>query len=113
VSSGFYFAKFAACTKLLKGFEVPTPTYSKALWMGKDLIRRLEWPLRNVAKRSPMIRKARNELVERYHKVLLKGAEMRNRLPNSDPLAQGSGVNPENMIWIFCTVGAEARGSAA
>ncbi len=67
------------------------------------MIRRLEWPLRRVAKRTPAIRKARNELVERYHKVLLKGAEVRNKLPGSAPSAQTSGVNPENMIWIFCT----------
>jgi len=103
VSSDFCLARIAACAKVLKGVEVPKPTYSKALWIGQDLIRRLERSLRGVAKRSPMIRKARNELVERYHKVLLKGAKVRNRLPNSDPLAQASGVNPENMIWIFCT----------
>lgn len=82
---------------------MPTPKYRKALWTGRDVIRRLERPVRRVAKQSPVIRKARNELVERYHKVLLKGAGVRNRLAGSDPLARASGVNPENMIWIFCT----------
>ena len=80
-----------------------TPKYRKALWMGRGVIRRLERPLRRVAKRSSMILKARDELVERYHKVLLKSAGVRNRLPGSNPPAQASGVNPENMIWIFCT----------
>jgi Sulfotransferase domain len=87
----------------LGGFEVSTPKYRKALWMGRGVIRRLERPLRRVAKRSSLILKARDELVERYHKVLLKSAGVWNRLPGSDPPAQASGVNPENMIWIFCT----------
>ncbi len=83
---------------------MPTPKYREALWMGRDVIRRLERPLRRVAKRSPMIRKARNELVEHYHRVLLRGVRGRNRLLGSAAAsARTSGVNPENMIWIFST----------
>ena len=48
-----------------------------------------------------MIVKARDELVERYHKVLLRDPGVRTKLLGSDPLA--SGVIAENMIWIFCT----------
>jgi hypothetical protein len=46
-----------------------------------------------------LIVKAYDELVRRYHGVLLKAAGVRGRL-SAD---QATGVNPENMIWIFCT----------
>jgi sulfotransferase family protein len=87
----------------LGGFRVLTAKYRKALWMGRGVVRRFELPLRRVAKRSPMIVKARDELVERYHNVLLRGAEVRKRLLGNDPSARAGGVNPENMIWIFST----------
>ncbi len=82
---------------------MPTPKYRKALWMGRGVIRSLERPLRRVAKQNPMLRKARDELVERYYNVLLKGAEARTRLSGNAPSAQASGVAPANMIWIFST----------
>jgi hypothetical protein len=67
------------------------------------MIQTLERPLRRAAKRSPMIVKARDELVERYHRALLKSVGVWNRLRGSNRLAQTWGVNPENMIWIFST----------
>jgi hypothetical protein len=86
----------------LGGFEVPTPKYRKALWIGRGIVGRLERPLRRVAKRSPMMVKARDELIDRYHRVLLKGTGVRNKLSGSAPSArESSGVNPGNMIWIF------------
>jgi hypothetical protein len=81
---------------------VPTAKYRKAPWIGRWVIRRFELPLRRVAKRSPIIVKARDELVERYHNALLKVAEIR-RFVGNDPPARAGGANPENMIWIFST----------
>jgi hypothetical protein len=67
------------------------------------MIRRLEGPLRRRAKRSPTIRKARDELVKRYHGTLLKGAGVWSRLLGSDPATHTGGVDPANIIWIFCS----------
>ena len=68
------------------------------------MIRAIEPPLRRMAKRSPTIVKVRDELVALYHKVLLRGAGLQDGLSGSDPLARlARRVNPENMIWIFCT----------
>ncbi len=80
-----------------------TPEYRRAFWTGRSAIRTIARPLRRLAKRSPVIVKARDALVVRYHKVLMKGARVRNRLSGSDPLTRVSGLCPENMIWIFCT----------
>lgn len=82
---------------------MPIPKHRRVLWIGRSVLQRLERPLRRVAKRSPMVREVRNELVDRYHKVLLRGAEARNRLLGSDPIAHASGVDPENMISIRST----------
>ena len=67
------------------------------------MIRRIELPLRRMAKRSPIIVKVRDELVARYQRVLIEGAQVRKGLSGSDLSARTSGINPENMIWIFCT----------
>ncbi|MBA2533477.1 MAG: sulfotransferase [Rubrobacter sp.] len=64
------------------------------------MVRRLKWPLRQLAKRAPAVANARNDLARRYHEVLLKGAEARGRLAPVETAPPG--VKPENMIWIFC-----------
>jgi hypothetical protein len=77
-----------------------TSRYQRVLWAGQDAVRRLKWPLKQAAKRRPAIMKARNDLVRRYHELLLKGAGVRGRLSTGETAT--GGVRPENMIWIFC-----------
>ena len=77
-----------------------TSRYQKVLWAGESLVRRLKWPLKQAVKRSPAFTKTRNDLLRRYHDVLLRGAGLRGRLSASE--AATGGVRPENMIWIFC-----------
>jgi hypothetical protein len=67
------------------------------------MIRRFEGPLRRRAKRIPAIRKVRDELVKHYHGTLLKGARVWSRLRANDSAIHASGVNPANIIWIFCS----------
>lgn len=82
---------------------MPTTAYRKALLAKQGVIRRLERPLRRITKRSPVLMKARDELLRRYYGILRTSAGLRNRLPGGNPVAQTTGVDPENMIWIFCT----------
>lgn len=66
------------------------------------MARRIKRSVKRVAKQSPTLVKARDELVRRYHGVLLKGIGLRDRLSDGRAVARSGGVNPENMIWIFC-----------
>ena len=77
--------------------------YQKALWAGQGAVQRIERPLRRVAKKSPTLVKARDEVVRRYHRVLMGGAGRRGRLSGREPTEQASGIDPGKMIWIFCT----------
>jgi hypothetical protein len=54
-----------------------------------------------VAKKSPALLKARDEVVKPYHGALMKGAGVRGRLSGGE--TWGSGLDPANMVWIFCT----------
>lgn len=67
------------------------------------MIRRFKGPLRRRAKRIPLIRKARDELVKRYHETLLKGAGMWGRLLGNSSATHTGGAEPANIIWIFCS----------
>ncbi len=80
-----------------------TIIYRKALWMKQRVTRRLERPLRRITKQSPILMKTRDELLRRYYDVLRTGAGLKNRPLGRKPVAQITSVNPENMIWIFCT----------
>ena len=71
--------------------------------MGRGVIRRFEGPLRRRAKRIPMIRKVRDELVKRYHGTLLKGTRFWSRVLEGDAATHTGGVDPGNIIWIFCS----------
>lgn len=82
---------------------MPTSIHRKALLMKHRATRSLERPLRRIAKRSPILMKARDELLRRYYDVLRTGAGLRNKPLGRKPVAQTTSVNPENIIWIFCT----------
>jgi hypothetical protein len=75
--------------------------YQKALWAGQGAVQRIERPLRRVAKKSPTLVKARDEVVRRYYRVLMGGAGRRGRLSGREPTSQAAGIDPGNMIWIF------------
>jgi hypothetical protein len=75
--------------------------YQKVLWAGQDAVQRIERPLRRAAKKNPALVKARDEVVKRYHGALMKGAGVRGRLSGGE--TRVSGLDPANMIWIFCT----------
>lgn len=62
--------------------------------------RRLERYLKRVFKRSPALKRAYFQLAGLYHKTRLRGAALRSS-PRGD--ARTGGVNPENVVWIFCT----------
>lgn len=62
--------------------------------------RRLERYLKRVFKRSPALKRAYFRLAGLYHKVRLRGAALRGGPRGT---ARTDGLNPENMVWIFCT----------
>ncbi len=66
------------------------------------MARRIKRSVKRVAKQSPTLVKARDGLVRRYHGALSKGIGLRDRLSDGRAVARSGGVNPENMIWIFC-----------
>lgn len=82
---------------------MPIPNYHKAFWAGRDVVLGTMLSLKRAAKQSPTVRKARAELLGRYHQALLKGVWVRNKLSGGDAVARVGGVNPENIIWIFCS----------
>jgi Sulfotransferase domain len=82
---------------------VSTSKYRRAIRTGRGALQGLAKPLKRAAKRSPLILRARDALVERYQEVLMRGAGMRSRLSGDGSSARTGGANPENMIWIFCT----------
>jgi hypothetical protein len=63
-------------------------------------IRRFERSLKRVFKRSPTLKSAYFRLAGFYHRARLKSAGVRGGLVRD---GQMDGVNPENVIWIFCT----------
>lgn len=64
------------------------------------IARRLERYLKRVFKRSPELKRAYFRFASLYHKIHLRGAGLRSGLRGD---ARTDGVNPENMVWIFCT----------
>jgi hypothetical protein len=77
--------------------------YYEVYRVGRDMIRSFEGPLRRRAKLIPTIRKAHDKLVKCYHGALLKGAGVRSRLLKSNSATHTYGVDPSNIIWIFCS----------
>ncbi|HVD45064.1 MAG TPA: sulfotransferase, partial [Rubrobacter sp.] len=51
-------------------------------------------------KRSPTLRNIYFRTTGLLHRLRLRGARLRRSIKASD---QATGVNPENMVWIFCT----------
>jgi hypothetical protein len=51
-------------------------------------------------KRSPTLRNIYFRTTGLLHRLRLRGARLRGSIKASD---QATGVNPENMVWIFCT----------
>src|SRR5215210_6408022 len=64
------------------------------------VVRRLESSLRRALKRSPVLKSAYFRLVGLYHGARLQGAALRSGFAEN---ARTNGVNPENVVWIFCT----------
>ena len=64
------------------------------------VVRRLEYSLRRALKRSPALKSAYFQLMGLYHGARLQGAALRSGFPKDD---RANGVNPENVVWIFCT----------
>ena len=64
------------------------------------VVRRLEYSLRRALKRSPVLKSAYFRLVGLYHGARLQGAALRSGFAED---ARKNGVNPEKMVWIFCT----------
>jgi hypothetical protein len=55
---------------------------------------------RRAVKRSPTLRNIYFRTTGLLHRLRLRGARLRGSIKASD---QATGVNPEKMVWIFCT----------
>ncbi len=64
------------------------------------MVQRLEYSLRRALKRSPALKSAYFQLMGLYHGARLQGAALRGGFPKDD---RTNGVNPESVVWIFCT----------
>jgi hypothetical protein len=64
------------------------------------VIRRLERSLKRMFKRSPMLKRTYFRLAGLYHKAYLRSAELKSGFAGD---VQADGVNPKNIVWIFCT----------
>jgi hypothetical protein len=64
--------------------------------------------IKTAVKRSPTLRNVYFRAASLHHRARLRGAWLRGALKGGE---QPRSVNPENMIWIFCTPEAAARGS--
>ena len=56
--------------------------------------------IKRAVKRSPTLRNIYFRAASLHHRARLRGARLRSSLKGGE---QYGGVNPENMIWIFCT----------
>jgi hypothetical protein len=56
--------------------------------------------IRRTVKRSPTLRNIYFRVAGLRHRARLRGARWRGNLESSE---QATGVNPENVVWIFCT----------
>ena len=56
--------------------------------------------IRRTVKRSPTLRNIYFRVAGLRHRARLRGARLRGGLEGSE---QATGVNPENVVWIFCT----------
>jgi hypothetical protein len=63
-------------------------------------IKRSIKPIKSALKRSPQFMSTYLRLAGLYHKVRLKGIGLRSGFAGD---IQTDGVNPENIVWIFCT----------
>ena len=64
------------------------------------VVRRLKYSLRGALKRSPALKRAYFQLMGLSHRARLQGAALRSGFSKDD---RTNSVNPENMVWIFCT----------
>src|SRR4051812_41276898 len=64
------------------------------------VIQRFERSLKHSFKRSPTLKRAYFRIAGLYHKAHLKGAELKSGFAGG---VRANSVNPENIIWIFCT----------
>lgn len=64
------------------------------------VFRRLERSLKRAFRRSPTLKREYFRLAGLYHAARLKGTGLRSSFAGD---ARTDGVNPENVVWIFCT----------
>jgi hypothetical protein len=57
-------------------------------------------PIKRAVKRRPTIRNIYFRVASLYHRARLRGAWLRGDFKGGE---QARSVNPENMVWIFCT----------
>ncbi|MBA3472422.1 MAG: sulfotransferase domain-containing protein [Rubrobacter sp.] len=63
-------------------------------------MRRIKRSIKRAVKRSPTLKNAYFRLAGTYHRVRLKGLGLRGGFSGD---VRTGGVNPENVVWIFCT----------
>ena len=64
------------------------------------MVRKLRHSLKRALKRSTTLKRTYFRLLSLYHRARLRGAGLHR---DSAEDARTEGVNPENVVWIFCT----------